>query len=156
MGKRWTNKRLFLIGNCQLSNRNPFLFLISLFRVGRKEMHHDRGSPQSVRWFVLDMNNFIRLIGYTAFMSLLRWSFPFCGGLLIFCITSTSLAVQRTGRFVSQDNLGLGDQCACNGNALFLSATHLVWHVMRPIFNPNLSRYSNAGIFLFAAYPLVE
>lgn len=62
-------QRLFLIGNCQLSNRKSFLFsyfIIPCWPERRCIMIEVLLNPFDDS--VLDMNNFIRLIGYTAFM----------------------------------------------------------------------------------------
>src|SRR5574344_1801707 len=42
--------------------------------------------------------------------------------------------VECAGRFIGQNNLRLRNQCSCNGNALFLTSTHFIGHVVSPIF----------------------
>ena len=67
------------------------------------------------------------------------------------------LTVQCSCGLVRQNNLRSGDECAGDGYTLFLSAAHLVRHMMRPILqSQTVEVFQSKGIALFTAYSLIE
>ena len=84
---------------------------------------------------VLDVDNLVCLIGYSAFMGYDHDShaFLFVQFLQDLHHFHGRLAVQGSGRFVGQDNLGFGDEGAGNGYTLLLSAGQFVRHVVCPV-----------------------
>lgn len=73
---------------------------------------------------VLDVDNLVRLVGYSAFVG-----YNHDGHAFLFVQLLQDLhhfhgrfAVQGSGGFIRQDDLGLGDECPGNGYTLLLSA----------------------------------
>ena len=85
---------------------------------------------------VLDMDDFVRLVRYSTFMSDDNNCQP-----LVFMQFFQNIhhfhgcfAVQGSGRCIGKDDLRFGYQGTCYGYTLFLSAGQFIGHMMRPFF----------------------
>ena len=107
---------------------------------------------------VLDVDDFVRLVGHTALVShdddgharlveVLQDLHYFDG----------RLAVQCPRRLIGQDDLRLGDEGAGDGHTLLLSAGHLIGHVVRPVLqSQSVEVLHGEQVTFLAADALVE
>ena len=80
---------------------------------------------------IFDMDDFIRLICHAALVRYDHDRHSLSVQVLeYFHHLDRRFAVQRPRRFIGKNHLRLCDQSTCNGDALFLSAAHLIWHAV--------------------------